>query len=631
MRKQTPFRKFLLTLFLLVFFLSFFIGYSQDRPAGNLPVLPFQTNANDNTDEQLGSQFFQTREYSKAAEVYERLYEKKPTTNNYFYYFFCLVEIKEFSKAEKLVKSARKSDPEALKYLVDLGYLYFREGDSDKSKKQYEEALKKVGANQQQIMELANAFITRNENEYAIRTYQKGRQLLNNSYTFSMELAAMYERMGDFMRMLEEYFVLLETNKTYLQTIEDRLQNTLANDVDGSRNEMFRKYLLEKAQKEPEKSWYAEMLWWYSVQEKDFSMALIQAKSLDRRMKEDGNRVYQLARLCCSNEDYPSAIEAYSYLIVKGKDFPFYYYSRSEILKTKFLQAIAQPNTSRKDLALLEKEFEDEIAAIGESTNSALLKKDLAHLDAFYLGKTNQAIELLTRLSEMNGLDLKTQAECKLELADILLFSDDVWEATLLYQQVYKDFKNDAIGELAKYKNAKLSYYIGEFKWAQTQLDILKAATSRLIANDAMALALMISENFDPDSNTVALGLFARADLLEYRNEDELAVKTLDSIPAVFNYHTIFGNMLLKKAMIRIKQGRYSEADTLLGELITKYPEDILADEALITRARLNETSLKNTTAAMAFYEDLLSRYPGSIYSIEARKRFRNLRGDKGF
>ena len=360
-------------------------------------------------------------------------------------------------------------------------------------------------------------------------------------------------------------------------------------------------------------------------------MALIQAKSLDRRMKEDGNRVFQLAQLCTSNEDYPAAIDAYKYLIAKGKEFPYYYSSRSELLKTRFLQAVSQHDPAKKELAELEKEFETEISAIGDNANSASLVKNLAHLDAFYLGKSDHAVELLTKLVEMNGLDTRTQAECKLELADILLFTGDVWESTLLYQQVYKDFKNDAIGEQAKFKNAKLSYYIGEFKWAQTQLDILKAATSRLIANDAMALSLLISENFDPDSNTVALGFYSRADLLEYRNEDELAITTLDSIAKAFTYHPIFDEMLLLKAKIRIKQGRFTEADTLLGELVTKYPEDVFADEGLITRAKLNENTLKNIPHAMAYYEELLTNYPGSIYVIEARKKFRTLRGDKGF
>jgi hypothetical protein len=616
---------------LMLFFLLSFYAQAQDRPANSPPLLPFQTNANDNTDDQLASQFFQNKDFAKAAEIYERLYEAKPTNSNYFYYFYSLIEIHDFDKAEKLIKKAKKAEPDALKYQVDLGYLYFREGDSDKSKKQYDEALKKLPANQQQIFELANAFLTRNENEYAIKTYLKGKQLLNNTYNFSFELAAIYERMGDFVNMLQEYFNLLQSNKSYLQTVEDRLQTSLSNDIDGSRNETFRKYVLEKAQKDPENSWYSELLWWYSVQEKDFGMALIQAKSLDRRLREDGGRVYQLAGLSLSNEDYATAIDAYKYLVAKGKDFPYYYTSRSDLLKTRFLQAVSQNDPGKKEMVELEKEFETEIKMIGENSNSAPLVKNLAHLDAFYLGKTEQAVDLLTSLTEKNILDQKTQAECKLELADILLFTGDVWEATLFYQQVYKDFKNDEIGEMAKFKNAKLSYYIGEFKWAQAQLDILKASTSHLIANDAMALSLLISENFDPDSTTIALAYYSRADLLEYRNENELAVKTLDSIASAFSYHPIFNRMLMKKARIRIRQGLYSDADTLLAQLVSKYPDDVLADEALMARAKLNDTIIKNSALAMACYEELLTKYPGSIYSIEARKRYRNLRGDKGF
>ena len=232
---------------------------------------------------------------------------------------------------------------------------------------------------------------------------------------------------------------------------------------------------------------------------------------------------------------------------------------------------------------------------------------------------------------ELPDINPLAKAECKLELADILLFSNDVWEATLLYEQVNKDFKNDVIGQEAKFKNAKLSYYIGEFGWAEDQLDILKAATSKLIANDALALSLFISENYDADSNTVALGLYSRADLLEFRNENELALKTLDSIFLKFAFHPILDDVLLKKAQIKMKQGDYAAADTLLGTLIKDYPSDVLADLALMKRGQLNEEHFGNKEKAMQYYEELITRYPGSIYAVEARKRFRNLRGDKGF
>jgi Tetratricopeptide repeat len=624
-----------LFLFLFIFTIPslLFITYckAQDRTVTAKPVLPFQTNASDNNDEQVAMQFYQNKEYAKAAEVYERVYAVKPSYYIYSYFLFCLVETGDFTKAEKLVKSTQKNDKDALKYMVDLGYISFRKGEQEKSKKIYDEALRKLEPNQQQITDLANAFISRNENEYAEKVYLKGRELMKGSYPFGFELALLYERTGEFKKELDEYFNLLGNNKTYLQTTEERLQFDLANDPDNSKNELFRKSLLDRTQKEPDKTYYSEMLWWYSVQQKDFELALIQAKSLDRRLQEDGGRVFQLAKMAISNEEYGSAIDAYKYIISKGKEFPYYDESRTELLNTRFIQLVARPNPSQKLLIELEKEFETEIDHTTDHAQSVMLTKDLAHLDAFFLGKYDEATTRLSAIIDRSEINLKLKSQVKLELADIYLFTNNVWDATLLYQQVYMDFKNDEIGEDAKFRNAKLYYYIGQLKWAQAQLDILKAATSKLISNDAMALSLLISENFDLDSNTVALNYFSHADLLEYQNKNDEALRELDSIAMVFKDHPIFPHMYMEKSNILRKEGKFQDADTLLGTIIKNYPDDVLADQALYFRAKINEENIKDNSKAMAYYEMLMSKYPGSIYVPDSRKRFRILRGDKGF
>ncbi|MCX6250106.1 MAG: tetratricopeptide repeat protein [Bacteroidetes bacterium] len=603
--------------------------FAQDRPGNKPPLLPFQVNPiQQTTDEQMAMQFFQNRDFDKAVDIYERLYEKQHGAY-YYYYFYCLVETRTFDKAEKLVKSAKKENGDAPRYTVDLGYIYFRQGNQEKAVKLYDGALKDLTANQQQIQELANAFLSRMENEYAIKTYLRGRQLLKNTYPFSMELAPIYERMGNNKEMMDEYLNLIEFNQGYLGFVEDHLQSSLANDPDDLKNEIFRKTILSKAQKEPDKSWYAELLWWYSVQQKDFELALIQAKSLDRRLKENGNRVFQLAQLCVSNKRYDAAIDAYKYLIGKGKEFTFYDESGYELLNTRYLKTVNDPVPVQKDLLSLEDEFIMEIRDRGINTKTLPMLRNLAHLEAFYLQKTDEAIDQLNKVVDIPDIQPQSRAECKLDLADILLFTNDVWEATLLYQQVYQDYKNDAIGQEAKFRNARLSYYIGEFKWAQAQLDVLKAATAKLIANDAMDLSLLISENFDPDSSTIALGLYARAGLLDYRNKEDLALQTLDSITAIFKEHPILDQVLFKEANIKIKQGKFQDADTLFGTLVRNFPEDILTDDALYSRGMLNENQLKDTQKAMACYQDLLVKYPGSIFVIDARKRFRTLRGDK--
>jgi tetratricopeptide (TPR) repeat protein len=620
----------LLLVFLL--FAGMVPAMAQDRTPSTRPVLPFQQDAvKHGNEEQVAIQFYQNREFDKAAELYEQIYEKKSTQYIYSYLFFCYVETREYSKAEKLVKRQQKLDGGSPKYLVDLGYITYREGNPEKSKKQYEEALKKLGPDQQQIFDMANAFIIKGENEYAIRTYQRGSQLLNNTYTFGFEKAAIYERMGDYPKAMEEYVNLLEVNLAYMNTVQDRLQGMLATDVENEKSGTLRKLLLTRTQKDPEKTWYTELLWWYSVQQKDFDLALIQAKALDRRLKENGDRLIQLAGLAISNDHYDVAMDAYQYLIAKGPAYPYHEMSRRELVNTRYLKTLSRPDPLEKELEILEQSMQDELARSEGDPQSAILMKNLAHLEAFYMGKQDEAVTLLQTAIALKGIVPLDQAECKIELADILLFTEDEWEATLLYQQVYKDFKNDVTGQLAKYKNTLLSFYIGEFKWAQAQADILKAATSKLIANDALALSLLISENYDPDSSTIALALYARADLLDYRNREEEALTTLDSVAMQFQEHPILDNVMFKKAQIRQKQGRFAEADSLYALVVSGYAEEVLADEALMKRAWLNEFQLGNAEKAMAIYQELLEKFPGSIYVPEARKRFRTLRGDQGF
>ena len=613
----------------LVFFFPAGLAEGQDVKPAPAQLLPFQQDApKPGNEEQLALQFYQNQDFAKASELFQQLYDAKPSLYYYQYLIISLVENKEFGRAEKLVRKCQKAEPDALRYAVDMGYVTYRSGNAEKSKKFYDDALKKLGPNQQQVFELANAFVTRGENEYAVKTYLRGRQLMNNSYPFGFELASVYERMGDFKNSMEEYLGMLDVNKSYMNTVQDRIQMTLSFDVNNEKNEILRKILLSRAQKNPDNTNYAELLWWYSIQQKDFDLALLQAKALDRRFGENGDKLVSLASLAVSNEKYEVAIECYQYLVSKGKSCPYYNLARRELANTRYLKTISEPSPPKTELETLEKEFAEELAYYGDDPENVTVVRNLAHIKAFYLGKETEAIDLLTHSIDMAGVPAEEKARCKIELADILLFTDDVWEATLLYQQAYQDFKLVPLGQEAKFKNAKLSFYIGEFGWAKAQADILKAATSKFISNDAIALSLLISENYDPDSNTVALGIYAHADLLDYRNEEELALRSLDSIPRLFGYHPILQHVLYKRAEIMRKMGRYAMADSLFLQLVQEYPDGILADEALMQAALLNEKQLNNKEMAMSLYQELLDKYPGSIFVPDARKKFRMLRGD---
>ncbi len=228
----------------------------------------------------------------------------------------------------------------------------------------------------------------------------------------------------------------------------------------------------------------------------------------------------------------------------------------------------------------------------------------------------------------MPGLTDMQKAEVKMNLADVLVLQDDIWQASLYYMQVDKDFKYETIGHEAKFKNARIFYYDGDFKFAQSQLDVLKQSTSKLIANDAMKLSILITDNLGLDSNYVAMNLFANADLLLEQHRYEQAFGLYDSILTAFPYHGLADEIYLRKAQAMQQQGKWQEAVSFLEKIVSQHSDDILADDALFQLGELYEKHLNDKEKAAEYYKKILFDYKGSLLTVEARKRFRALRGD---
>jgi len=583
--------------------------------------------AQETKDEQLAAQYYQNGEFDKAADLYEKLFNK--TGNPFFYNFYLnsLLELKEYKTAEKTVKKIIKKFPDDLRYPVDLGYVYLQSNEPDKAKKEFEGAINKLGPDQQQIFNLASAFITRQQLDYAISAYQKGRKLLKDIYPFNFELADLYNAKMDYVSMVNEYLDVLQLNDSYLQSVQNALQTSIGEDTKGKKSEILKNQLIKRTQSQPDKQVYADMLIWMYVQEKDFEAAFLHTKALDKRLKMDGGKLMALATLAVTNQNYGVAVKCYEYVITKGPQNYYYTNSKMELLNV-LNQKITSSAYTASDLTQLETQYRTTLAELGKGPATAPLIKNFAHLLAFYLNKIDEGISLMDEVIAMPSLTPKLKAECKLELGDMLLLNGEIWEASLLYSQVEKAFHEDILGQEAKFKNARLSYFKGEFEWAQAQLSVLKAATSKLIANDALELSLLITDNTGLDSIIEPLMIFSRSELLSFQNKDDEALLTLDSITQEYPGHSLEDEILFKKYKIYKKAAKFDLAAENLNKIMSDYGTDILADDAIFYLAELNETQFKNLEKAQELYQELLVKHPGSLYSVEARKRFRRLRGD---
>lgn len=575
-----------------------------------------------NQEGALANQYFENAEYEKAITLYEKL----NLDNNQYYsnYIASLTALKDYDKAEKIIKRQLKKRPTELRYQVDLGKLYQKSGNESKAKSQFQNAIKMLKPDQNQIAALATSFYLSEEPDFAIETYLEGRKLLKSPTAFVFELGRLYDQKADKTLLIDEYLNLLENNPDQLSMVQNYLSQSFIAKKDF---DLLKTALFKRIQKNDQNPSFSALLIWQFLQQREFEMALIQTIAIDKREKEDGSGVLELARLLTNNEAYDVAAKAYQYLIDKGPNSSLYLYAKMEILNVK-KSKITKMSYSQADIIALENDYQVFLTEFGKNTNTAFAMLELGKLRAEYLNKPKEAISILEELLTINGLKPVFVAESKIELGDIYILDGQVWESALLYGQVDKAFRDDPVGQMARFKNARLSYFTGSFDWAKSQLDVLKASTTQLISNDALNLSLLIADNTGMDTSTEALQMYSRAELLSFQHKYLEALKTLDSIPVLFPNHSLQDDILMTKARMDARQGNYLQAIVNYELIVSTYSDDIWADDALYEMAVMQQEKLNNPAKAMEMYEKLITSFPGSLYVVDARKKFRILRGD---
>lgn len=581
-------------------------------------------------DVQLALEYFKKGEYDKAALMYEKLYNKLPGNTLFFQnYIQSLIALEQYDEAEKTARKQIRKFPSDLTYYVDLGNIYHLQENDKAAFEQYDEAIRLITADMPAVNKLAYKFQSAALNDYAIQCYLKARKVFNaeDSDLFLSELASLYRKKNDVQKVIDCYLTMVEYNPSVADEVEGQLQ-PLIESSDYSRalpSELYR-----RIQKKPDQQVFAEMLIWYYIQKKDFTAAFQQVKALDKRNKEEGQRVFQFALSAYDEGNYDAALTAYRYIITeKGKGSFLYLPARTSELTTEKTKLTVQHTYTPEALTALERNYESYISEFGKSAQTLVTLRDYANLEAKYLHNIDKAIAIAQEAVNIPTNDKKLTGYLKMDLGDYYLIKNEVWEATLLYSQVDKAFKEDELGEEARFKNAHLSFYMGDFPWAQAQLDVLKGSTSELVANDALALSVFMTDNMGLDTTTIPMEMYSRADLRIFQNKFDSAIMTLDSVTALFPQNALADDVLFSKGRIYLAKQDFTQAAAIFEQLDKNYSTDLLADDALFQLAELYEFHLNNKEKAMELYKDILLKYKGSIYVVEARKRFRQLRGDE--
>ena len=576
-------------------------------------------------EHKLAYQYYVNGEYDKAISIYDELNKEQFLIAYYIPYFGSLLKKEQYKQAEKLAKKMTKIYPNSLKYQLEVGLVQQKSGNTKKSDRTFQKIYKNLTGQQSQAINLANTFRQYEMYSDALQVYLLSEKL-NTTSNFGTQKAQLYANLGKVDLMIVEYLDELKRNPKQKQIVFAKIQLFLNNDgiKSESNYQLVKKKLLPFVREEQARSDFSELLIWLFMQNAQYKMAFMQAKSLDKRTDEDGEGVFDLAETFLDKQYYDLAIDAYEYVIEKGEDNSLFIDANINRLyaKTKIL------NSKNQDFNVLDDEYKNLITLLGESRNTVLLLSNYAHFKAFYLHDLFAAEAILISAMKLVGIDKYDLAECKLEYADVQLLLGNIWESLLYYSQVEKDFKENPIGHQAKLRRAKIAYYQGDFDWAQAQLGTLKASTSKLIANDAMDLSLLIIDNLNLDTSTIAMKTFATADLLFYQQKYEKAIAKYDSVISIFPGHTLSDEIYMRKAKIYMQLNNTEMVLNMYDKIATDWDYDILADDALYNMAKVYDNILLKPDKAMELYEKILLEHNSSIFVAESRKRFRILRGD---
>lgn len=597
---------------------------------GSLFYCEAQKNS-DKTNYELANHYINTDRYEEACKLLEDLINKSFKAEYYNSLSFVYKTLHKTKEQEKLIKLAIKKNKTNYIYYIDYGLFYYEKQDTAKADKMFNKAIDNLTANNSDIYSCASYFSNNHLYDYALKTYRKGRLLLKQKNMYTHEIGYILQLQGMESQIIEEYLILLEAHPEYLNSIQININNLLANDKENKLLNELHNTLLEKVKENPKNEQLCRLYLWTLIKEKNYNSAFVQAKAIDTRFdNNEGGALFSFGEIAMNNEEYDIASKTFDIIINNNTDNNAYY-TRSIVNKVNcsYTYFKTKPSHSNKELETMDLEFKKALEILGNNRVSASVLQDYANFLAYYKHSSQQAVDVLDIVINMTSLSTKQRALAKIDRGDIYLMEGDVWAASLEYSQVNKDLKNEHEGSLAKFKNAMLSYYTGDFEWALSQFSTLRSSTSKLIANDAMEYSLLITENMDEDSSYNALSYFAKADFLFFQKKYDEALQQLSIIETSYLSHSILDDLLYKKGQIEYAQKHYAQADSLWQTILLKYPYDIVADDALWSLAQMYENIFKDTVKALEFYQRIIIDYPSSLYVAQCRKKNEELSQQK--
>ena len=574
-------------------------------------------------NERLARSLYEQKDFERAVLLYEELHNKTPQNPEFYEkYMGCLMELQDYKTAKKTCKHMAKSTGYPLIFIIDESWVHYTEDEeSRRFEKLYRLILEKSQNNINISLRAAERYKLRGMKDQAIDILLQAEDLFGESSRLSNEIALLEIETGNRLKALERYLDMTVRQNASFDQLK-RIFDTYI--TDSSDVVALRDLLMSKIRVYPHVTALGEWLQWTFVQLQDWDKAFVYTRSLDLRLRENGYRMFRLGYLCKSNGELQQALKCFDYCLKKGEDGYEYGTALGQWFDIKY-QLLSNQNDSA-EWAIFDEKISDYIQE-NSPANSAFPAAEIWAKRLLSKGYLDSSTGVLMAYAKGEYVHPEIKAKAKLSLSDVLIQSGDVYGSELWLTQVEKAFKDDKLGQKAKFKRAELSFYRGDYEWANMQLDVLKGATSQLISNDAMELSLCITDNLGIDSNYSALNLYSKARLYFRQQRFDSALRYAEKVVLDYPSHSLGDEVLLLKAKISEAQSNFQRAADLYQTLAESYPQDILADNALFARAQLLQYKLNQPEKAKEVYQKIILNHTQSLYIAQAREEFRKLRG----
>lgn len=579
-------------------------------------VLVFTGLSAQNDDYILAENYFRNSAYEKAATLYKKLVDKSPYNSSYLTKLVaCYQELDKFSLAESVLKQQLKHHKNFSFINVILGNNCERQHQQEKATEYYNKALQSIDKNPNYGETVAYMFKNLSKIDLAITAYKKI-ALKKPKSNYEFQIAQLYGEKGNFEKMFDAYINYVDKNKNYLSTVKRFTAMYITDDATNKSNVLFKKALLRRSASNPKNEWN-DLLSWLFTKQKDYGKALIQQKALFNKDPNYLSGIKTLGKIAFENKNYDIAKQCFDFFIEKTNNPK----EKFDAISSNLRIAIA---TEQKDI---EEQFQQVFSKYGITQNTIPIQLTYANYVTFKKNNPEKATKILEKALTLSGNKYQ-KARIKLILASILVFQGNFNSALIYFSQIQTQFKNHYLSDEARFKVAQTSYFKNDFKWAKAQLKILKSSASKLIANDAVDLFLIISDNQPKDSISTGLKKYAKADLLSYQNKNQEAISVLGDIIIKFKGQPIEDEALFKQATLFTKQKEYNKAIENYTKIINLNKDGIYVDNAYYQMAILYSKKLNNMEKAKEYYQKIIFDYPSSIYLVDARNKYRKLRGD---